>query len=223
LQQYKGEATAVLVTPQGTNEDCYLLARLTTDVLGTSRVLLYAGEPGYEDDFLIRADKHPNRRGAQDVGLPAPTTATDLASLAQVIGQGAVKVLYAIDTDLVAAFGSETLARLATHLDCLLVQSANALPGWEHAHVALPSATYAERDGTFTNFEGRIQRINAAFAPRGEALPAWQIYQRLAQSLGQAWTYASAEAILTDLATVIPGYHGLSYAKVGDLGQLVGT
>jgi NADH-quinone oxidoreductase subunit G len=223
LQQHKGEATAVVVTPQGSNEDCYLLARLTTDVLGTSRVLLYPGEPGYEDDFLIRADKHPNRRGAQDVGLPAPTTATDLASLAQAIGQGAVKVLYAIDTDLVAAFGSETLARLATHLDCLIVQSANALPGWEHAHVVLPSATYAERDGTFTNFEGRIQRLNAAFAPRGEALPAWQIYQRLAQSLGQAWTYASAEAILTDLAAVIPGYHGLSYAKVGDLGQLVGT
>jgi predicted molibdopterin-dependent oxidoreductase YjgC len=155
--------------------------------------------------------------------LPAPATAADLASLAQAIEQGAIKVLYAIDTDLVAAFGAETLARLATHLDCLIVQSANALPGWEQAHVVLPSATYAERDGTFTNFEGRVQRLNAAFAPRGEALPAWQIYQRLAQSLGQAWTYTSTEAILTDLAAVIPGYHGLSYAKVGDLGQPVGT
>ena len=55
------------------------------------------------------------------------------------------------------------------------------VPGCEQAHVLLPSATYAERDGTFTNFQGHLQRINAAFAPRGEALPAWQIYTRLAQ------------------------------------------
>jgi hypothetical protein len=56
------------------------------------------------------------------MGLPAPATAADLASLAQAIEQGAINVLYAIDTDLVAAFGAERLAHLATQLDCLIVQ-----------------------------------------------------------------------------------------------------
>ena len=85
----------------------------------------------------------------------------------------------------------------------------------------LPSATYAERDGTFTNFQGRIQRINAAFAARGEALPAWQIYMRLARNLGQDWTYVSAEGVLHDMAAAFPRYAGLSYAKIGDLGYSV--
>ena len=57
----------------------------------------------------------------------------------------------------------------------------------EQAHVLLPSATYAERDGTFTNFQGYLQRINAAFAPRGEAWPAWQI--------GSTWATYSARVV----------------------------
>ena len=48
---------------------------------GASHVVLYPGVPGYEDDFLIRADKNPNTRGAQDMGLPAPATATQLAAI----------------------------------------------------------------------------------------------------------------------------------------------
>jgi len=110
------------------------------------------------------------------------------------------------------------VARWGTQLDCLIVQTSNIAPGCEQAHVLLPSATYAERDGTFTNFQGYLQRLNAAFAPRGEAWPAWQIYTRLAQGLGQDWTYASAEGVLHDMAAAIPAYAGLSYAKIGDLG-----
>jgi NADH-quinone oxidoreductase subunit G len=220
MQRHGGMAVGVLVAPQGTNEDCYLLARLASDVLGTPQVVLYAGAPGYEDNLLLRADKNPNTRGAQDMGLPAPATAERLAALAEAIEQGAIKVLYAIDTDLVAAFGADTAARLATQLDCLILQTSHLRPACEQAHVILPSTTYAERDGTFTNFQGRIQRINMAIRPLGEALPAWQIYTRLAQGLGQTWTYAAAEAVLADLAVAIPGYHGLSYAKIGDSGYL---
>jgi len=166
----------------------------------------------------MRADKNPNTRGAQDMGLPAPAPAAQLAAMAQAIDQGTIKVLYAIGVDLVAAFGAEAVRRWATQLDCLIVQTSNIVPGCERAHVLLPSATYAERDGTFTNFQGHIQRINAALAPRGEALPAWQIYTRLARGLGQDWTYAAAEGVLHDMAAAVPRYEGLSYAKIGDFG-----
>ena len=220
FRQHAGNATAVLIAPQGTNEDCYLLAQLASQALSAARVFLFPGEPGDEDDLLIRADKHPNTRGAQDMGLPAPSATADLSALADAIEQDEVKVLYAIDTDLEAAFGAENAARFAAKLECLIVQSANPLPGWETAHIVLPRATYAERDGTFTNFQGRIQRLAAAFAPRGDSLPAWQIYQRLARGLGQSWPYGSAEAILTDIAAAVPSYAGLSYAKIGELGHV---
>jgi len=221
LQRHGGAGVGIVVAPQGTNEDSYLLAKLASEVLATPHVVLYPGVPGDEDVFLIRADKNPNTRGAQDMGLPAPATATQLAAMAQAIDQGTIKVLYAIGINLAAAFGSEAVLRWATQLDCLIVQTSNMVPGYEQAHVLLPSATYAERDGTFTNFQGHLQRINAAFPPRGEALPAWQIYTRLARSLGQDWTYVSAEGVLHDIAAAIPRYEGLSYAKIGDLGYPV--
>jgi predicted molibdopterin-dependent oxidoreductase YjgC len=63
--------------------------------------------------------------------------------------------------------------------------------------------------------------VNPAFAPRGEALQAWQIYQRLGQALGPSETYASAEAVLMELATAVPAFDGMSYAKVGDLGHML--
>lgn len=223
LQQHAGEAVAVIASPQGTNEDFYLLSKLADKVSATGNMLLYTGEPGDEDEFLIRADKNPNTRGAQAIGWPAPASADALAALAQSIEQGSIKVLYAIDTDLEAAFGTDVVGRLTSQLDCLIVQTSNKRPGWEQAHVVLPSAVYAERDGTFTNFEGRVQRINPAFAPRGEALPAWQIYQRLGQALGHIDTYASAEAVLMDLATTVSAFDGMSYAKVGDLGQMLAS
>jgi NADH-quinone oxidoreductase subunit G len=221
MQQHGGTAVGVIVAPQGTNEDCYLLARLTREVLATPHVVLHPGAPGYEDDLLLRADKNPNTRGAQDMGLPAPATAERLTALAQAIAQGTVKVLYVIDTDLEAVFGAERAAQLAARLDCLIVQSAHTRPACGYAQIILPGTTYAERDGTFTNFQGRIQRINAAIPPQGTAWPGWQIYTRLAQGCGQDWPYASAEAVLADIAAAVPQYQGLSYAKIGDLGCLV--
>jgi NADH-quinone oxidoreductase subunit G len=219
IQQHGGAAVGLLVAPQGTNEDCYLLARLASEVLATPHVALYPGAPGDEDDLLLRADRNPNTRGAQDMGLPAP--AEHLEALEQAIDQGTIKVLYASETDLTAAFGAETASRLAAQLDCLILQTSHTRPGCEQAHVILPSTSYAERDGTFTNFQGRIQRINAALRPLGEAWPAWRIYTHLAQGLGQEWTYTSAEAVLADIASAISGYQGLSYAKIGDFGCLI--
>jgi len=218
IQRHGGAAVGIVVAPQETNEDSYLLARLASEVLMTSHVVLYPGVPGDEDDFLIRADKNPNTRGAHDMGLPEPATAAQLAAMAQAIERGTIKVLYAIGVDLAAAFGAEAVTRWTTQLDCLIVQTSNLVPGCEQAHVLLPSATYAERAGTFTNFQGRLQRLNAAFTPRGEAWPAWQIYMHLARGLGHDWTYASAEGVWHDIAVATPGYEGLSYAKIGDLG-----
>jgi hypothetical protein len=103
-------------------------------------VVLFPGAPGYEDDLLLRADKNPNTRGAQDMGLPAPATTDQLAAMAQAIEQGVIKVLYAIDTDLQAAFGAEAASRLTARLDGLIVQASHWRAGYEPAQVLLPSA-----------------------------------------------------------------------------------
>jgi predicted molibdopterin-dependent oxidoreductase YjgC len=88
----------------------------------------------------------------------------------------------------------------------------------ESATYVLPSATYAEKNGTFTNFEGRVQKFTKAFEPLGESLPEWVILQELGKRLGISRSYASEEEIFQALASEIPSFHGLSYERLGDQG-----
>jgi predicted molibdopterin-dependent oxidoreductase YjgC len=64
--------------------------------------------------------------------------------------------------------------------------------------VVLPVATWAEVDGTFTNKEGRVQRLHAALVAPGEVVPGWQAVTRLAGKLGINLAYASAEAVFNE-------------------------
>lgn len=213
---------AVLTAAQGANEDCFLLARLTTEVLPGCRVVLTTGEAGSQDDFLLRADKNPNSRGAQDMGLPAPASAEDLAQLAADIEAGDIEVLLAADVDLNMAFGAAAFPRLAAWLQALVAQGSTMQEGYEEATVLLPCAAYVERHGTFTNFQGRIQRVQAAFAPTGSSQPAWRIYRRLANLLGADWNYPNHEAVWADIADSVPGYN-VDYAVVGSQGHLISS
>ena len=139
---------------KGTNEDCHLLARLTTEVLAGCRVVVTTGEHGDEDDFLLRADKNPNTRGARDMGLPPPASAGDLTQLAAAIEAGDIEVLLAIDVDLKAAFAEETFTRLAPKLRSLIAQGSVMHGGYEMAKVLLPSSAYVERHGHVYQFPG---------------------------------------------------------------------
>ena len=83
-------AIAVLTAPQGTNEDCYLLARLTAEVLPGCRVIVTAGEPGDEDEFsAARRQEIPIPRGAPGTwACRRPRPPDDLAQLAAAIDAG---------------------------------------------------------------------------------------------------------------------------------------
>ena len=88
----------------------------------------------------------------------------------------------------------------------------------------LPSAAYAETDGTFTNFQGRVQRFRAAVPPLGDALPGWDIVGRVARALGAAdpaFEAGRAERVFAALAAAVPAFGGMTYRGLGDAGQVV--
>ncbi|MFQ6673036.1 MAG: molybdopterin-dependent oxidoreductase, partial [Candidatus Tectimicrobiota bacterium] len=91
------------------------------------------------------------------------------------------------------------------------------------ASVVLPAAVYVEREGTFTNFEGRVQRFWQALEPLGEALPEWDIWVGLAQALGVACAYQNPREVFDDLAQAVDAYAGLSYETLGKTGAPVGV
>lgn len=82
------------------------------------------------------------------------------------------------------------------------------------ADVVLSAASFAEKSGTFTNTERRVQRVRPALDAPGSTLPDWQIITALANRLGAGWAYDTASDIFTELATVTPQYGGMSYARL---------
>jgi predicted molibdopterin-dependent oxidoreductase YjgC len=81
------------------------------------------------------------------------------------------------------------------------------------AHVVLPACTYAEKDGTFTNLEGRVLRVRQAMDPLGESLPDWHIMTALANAMGCQWEYQSANDIQAEIMKLLPGYYNLGQPR----------
>ncbi|MCC6803784.1 MAG: molybdopterin-dependent oxidoreductase, partial [Anaerolineae bacterium] len=82
------------------------------------------------------------------------------------------------------------------------------------AKVALPIQSFAERDGTFTNGERRVQRFYTAQGPMGSALPAWQALSRVGELLGQGRAKASAAAVMLEITQNVPAFADTRYSEL---------
>jgi formate dehydrogenase alpha subunit len=105
----------------------------------------------------------------------------------------------------------EALARLEFFVvqDIFLSETAG------FAHVVLPAASFAEKDGTFTNTERRVQRVRKAIEPVGQARPDWWIISQVAQRLGsKGFDYASPVEIMDEIRALTPSYGGISYQRL---------
>jgi formate dehydrogenase alpha subunit len=98
-------------------------------------------------------------------------------------------------------------------LELLVVQDPFLTDTGKLAHFVLPACTYAEKDGTFTNLEGRVLRIRQAMDPLGESLPDWHIMTALANAMGCQWEYQSANDIQAEIMKLLPGYYNLGQPR----------
>jgi formate dehydrogenase alpha subunit len=99
-------------------------------------------------------------------------------------------------------------------LDFLLVIDIFQTSTSDLAHIVLPGASFAEKEGTFTNTERRIQMIRKAIEPPGEAEPDWRIVQELSNRLGYAMDYESPRSIMEEIAKLTPSYAGITYDRL---------
>jgi len=103
-------------------------------------------------------------------------------------------------------------------LDFLVVQDVFLTETAQYADVVLPAASFAEKDGTYTNTERRIQRVRKALNPPGEARQDWQILCDVAARMGYEMSYADPGKIMDETASVTPIYGGISYDRLEGLG-----
>jgi NADH-quinone oxidoreductase subunit G len=226
LRRYRPEEIGVFASPRMSNEDLFVL-RALLDHLGVDRraVGVPPREPGREDDLLVRADKSPNAAGAVLCGLgsagPGPETATILSDAAA----GRIKLFWVFHDDLYAStLPADAVDAALAGAELLVFQGTNANRVSARAHLVLPSAAHAERDGTFTNFEGRVQRFRPAVPALGAARPDWDVLARLLRRLGAAVPVAAAaraEHCFAALADTVPAFRGMTYRGLGDAGAMV--
>lgn len=196
-------SVAVVLSAQASNEDNFALARLAkawgvTNVYVASR----PDVPERADGRLRVADVNPNRAGviaiADALGLAARPTMDLSADVRTVVLLG--HELPDVDD---VQLGQLDVIAIASH-----DQHAVA-----NAKVALPAAAWAETAGTVTNNKGFVQRMHAAFAPPGQALPAWEAIVRLAQATGGKLAYAHAREVFKDMTQAVPAWNGLTWAR----------
>jgi formate dehydrogenase alpha subunit len=135
---------------------------------------------------------------------------------------GRVRAMYVVgENPLLSEPDLHHAEKAIQQLDFLVVQDLFLHETAEHAHVFLPAAAFAEKDGTFTNSERRVQRIRQAIEPVGQARPDWwiacELAKRTARRLGMPVTgfdYRQPSEIFDEMASLWPSVRGISYARL---------
>jgi len=184
--------------------------------------------PGY-----MRVDNPDNRAKWEKawnieeggLSLKLGLTTTEILSHAH---EGGIRALYIMgENPMMSEPNLNETRKHMQHLEFLVAQDIFINESGAFADVFLPATPFAEKDGTFSNTDRRVQRVRAAQPPRGQARPDWQILcdlaLRLESRLGLAtahWTYSNPEEILREMASVNSDYAGITYDRI-DKGGLI--
>ena len=174
-------------------------------------------KPGGSDAFLIKADKNSNTAGALNI----LQTDAETQQIVQKAQQGEIDVLYVFGHDLVRLFGNDVVEQIAKKVKLFVFQGSNVNETCGYAHLNLPSSVYAEKDGTFTNCQRRVQRIWPAFLPLGEAKGDWEIISLLSAKLSTLLAYQCSSEIFKDIAATIAPFSEMTYEKIADRGMVL--
>ncbi|MFW5692157.1 MAG: NADH-quinone oxidoreductase subunit NuoG [Chloroflexota bacterium] len=166
--------------------------------------LIATGHIGKPNNGLLSPFPGPNGMGQHYMGFTPETTQDIIAN--------PPKVLVVAQAELLAddPYAADWLNKVETIISLNLFPDGVA----QMAKAVLPIQSFAERDGTFTNGERRVQRFYTAQGPVGEALPAWQVCSRLGEQLGQGRAMLSAAALMLEITKAVPAFEGMRYKEL---------
>ncbi len=172
--------------------------------------------PGYQKVFkpevIEKFEKAWNTKLSSKVGLTIPEIMDGAAD-------GSIKFLYIMgENPMVSDPDINHVKHALENVDFLVVQDIFMTETAEFADVILPAASFAEKDGTFSNTERRVQRVRKAIDPVGESKPDWKIIMELMNYLGYSKKYLHPSDIMDEIASVTPSYAGISYDRLEDGG-----
>ena len=204
-----------LVDTHASNEELYLFKKLLKEGFDSDQLFFpdLEWEQPVSDFFinsLITSDKSPNRAGARMLGLKGAKSSEEVTSK---IPTG-TKVLLVFGKP----FEDENLLSQAGNIP-LVINIAAWQSGWsETADVTLPGRLHSEKDATYTNKAGRVQRVNTAIRAFHKTRPDWMILCGLMELLDVDNKADSAEAVFQELSENEKGFQGLQWESIGSDG-----
>jgi len=162
------------------------------------------------------SDPAARRKFSRAWGVPLPDApGKTLMEMVDAVTEGKIRALYVMgENPLLSDPNLNHVREAFADLDFLVVQDIFRSDTAEIADVVLPAASYAEKDGTYTNTERRVQRAEQALRPLGESLPDWQILCRLANRMGYPLSYHGTYEIMEEIALLTPSYGGMLHHRL---------
>jgi len=169
--------------------------------------------PGYQK--VIDAQAREKFEKAWDVRL-SPEPGLTFSEIWSSVLNGKIKALYCIGSEPVLSMAdSQKVCKALESLEFSVVQDIFLNETAKFADVVLPACSFAEKDGTFTSTERRIQLIRKVIEPIGEAKPDWWIIHELAKRMGEkGFTFTHPSEVMDEIASLAPIYGGISYDRL---------
>ena len=217
------DTCAIAGSARLTNEEMFLAVKLSS-TLGDCPAICATGTGETEKKFnLVSNDPYPNSAGARNFMTQA--NGNDIKATVDSLLAGRINTLVVIEADLfemVSGHEKYALSRALEKISFLAVIDYRLTETARYAHVILPAASPYEKNGTFTNDAGRVQRIRKAIPPPGNAKSACEILCMIGERLDKAlFSYGSASEVMDDISLKVPGYGGISYDRIGTVGKVL--
>ncbi len=244
LKSYKPDEIAFIGSAFATVEDNYLFVKLAKS-LGVKNVAYFSYvKPGSGDNILKTEDKSPNALGFELVASKNLEKSKSVEQIFEEIESKKIKAVYILEQS--PDFESELLSALS-NAEFVAVNATNFGKLTDYADVIFPAATFAEKNGTFVNFKGRIQRLKPAVATiemdrsldglaqsrwdkfgteydrwnqgkKYDAKSSWKIVAELSKHLGEKLPFTMAEEVFEELAAKNEYFKGINYDDIGTEG-----
>lgn len=212
--------TSIAISPMLTNEELFLLNNLS-EAIGAdhtaSHFIEHTGEKKYG---LISTDPYPNGAGVKSQGID-----TNINEFLQLLLENRIDALFVVSLDLFSIVSEDkkpSLANALKSLSFLAVMDYRLTETARYADLILPGVTSYEKEGTFTNDQKRVQKLNKTIDSPGNSVEDWKILDMLGRKFDDRnFGYESIEDIFADLSEKNSRYTGLNYDKIGLLGAKI--
>jgi NADH-quinone oxidoreductase subunit G len=209
------QSLAAILSGRNTNEEAFLFATLIKKISPHAALEVFYQERELSETqkILMSPDRAPNFRGARDMGV---SSNGGFDVLLGKLAAGNFSGAFVVGEDLVGA--DEKIRAALQKLSFLVVQETRMTETAKLAHVILPATHFGEKEGSYTNRKGRVQKLNAAVIPPDGARQDSEIFMQLLAAAGAAVPYTSPSEIFAAIAQEVAAYRGLDYDSIGEQG-----